>query len=407
MPDSILILTCGTGTAGKHSNLAAGLKRSVELLQPRALLLVPSAHSDSQAIADLVREAFPRLEHIRRSDSEQIRIEDPDDLFICRETIRRALQTVRPHLHSGERLVINPTSGTKQMSVGAALAALDEELGEIVFTVGERADGVVRTGSERIATFQTRRFLYERTLAQAEALFQAGACLAAARVLEPYRDIAEDTCETALCLHHWQHLHYQEARKIAAASNADTLVRLRRLFDELCKEPEPGGKRLADLAAGAERLYRWGMRDEALVRYYHVVEATARLRLTEHYDHLKPPYPLDALLAIPDIPRDFARRLKANSRDQTVHLTLHTLFEVLNALDDDEARAYFDDRDFQDLLRRRNDYVHAGRASPAEAVERLRQRTLTFLKNAAPQALLHTECTQLWPVNISPPAALD
>jgi hypothetical protein len=37
-----LILTVGTGTAGKHSNLAAGLRRTLELINPEKFWLIPS-----------------------------------------------------------------------------------------------------------------------------------------------------------------------------------------------------------------------------------------------------------------------------------------------------------------------------------------------------------------------------
>ncbi len=67
MPN-LLILTVGTGTAGRYSSIAEGLRRTIELISPRAFWLVPSTHSDSIAVADLVREGFATF---RPSSSEE------------------------------------------------------------------------------------------------------------------------------------------------------------------------------------------------------------------------------------------------------------------------------------------------------------------------------------------------
>src|ERR1035437_3713379 len=40
---SLLILTVGTGTAGKHSDVASGLARTLDLCTPRLFWLVPPA----------------------------------------------------------------------------------------------------------------------------------------------------------------------------------------------------------------------------------------------------------------------------------------------------------------------------------------------------------------------------
>jgi len=83
------------------------------------------------------------------------------------------------------------------MSVPATLAALDEEIGEIVFTVGERHDGVVKTGTERLVTFSTEQFFRERTLREAERLFKAGAYHGAALLLKEYGQAARDAHDLA------------------------------------------------------------------------------------------------------------------------------------------------------------------------------------------------------------------
>jgi hypothetical protein len=124
---SLLILTVGTGTTGRHSNLAQGLVNTLDQLRPRLFWLVPSASPDSTTLAEIVRDGSPAGCTFQPWSPTQLFrwIEQHDDLFVCRAALREVIHTARQQLRQGERLIVNPTSGTKQMSVAAALAALD------------------------------------------------------------------------------------------------------------------------------------------------------------------------------------------------------------------------------------------------------------------------------------------
>ncbi len=207
MPN-ILILTVGTGTAGRYSNLTAGLHRTIELLSPRQFWLIPSTDQDSLAIADLLADG--KSEYAGRFP-----LEAPDDLERCRQQIGQAIRNVRDTLQAGERLFVNPTSGTKQMTSAATLAALDEEIGDIVFTTGERADGVVKTGTECITSFDPADFFRERDLARAREFFDAGDFFAAERLLRPHNITLSREWANAHTCHHWRRLDYNCAKAYA------------------------------------------------------------------------------------------------------------------------------------------------------------------------------------------------
>ena len=183
----LLILTVGTGTAGKTSNLAQGLVNTLKKSAPRLYWLVPSISPDSIETANLIRENYPNG-FTKASHSDFFTIKNPDDIFECRNTMRSVIKEARQYLKEGEKLILNPTSGTKQMSAGATLAAIDEEIGEIVFTIGERADGVVKTGTERLIPFSSRLFLMERDMRIANELFRSGSYKATADILTPYKN---------------------------------------------------------------------------------------------------------------------------------------------------------------------------------------------------------------------------
>jgi hypothetical protein len=384
MNDCLLILTVGTGTAGMHSNLAQGLINTLLQLQPRLFWLVPSGHPESILTADLVRESAPAASRFRswQSTTPYCSIAEPDDLFVCRATLRQVIASARKSLEKSERLLVNPTSGTKQMSVAAALAALDEEVGEIVFTVGERCEGLVKTGTERLATFSTEQFFRERTLREAERLFQAGAYHGAALLLKEYGQAVHDEYDLATCLREWQRLNYEEARQIAADASASALVRLRHHLTQLARSQEESLLRLSDLMVSADNLLHWGDYEEALARYYRATELAAKLRLAEKH-HLRKPYKLSDLRdAVPSL----RVGLEANSRRGLCYLGLRQAMQVLQVLGDRFADDYFADNKLAELLNLRNETVagHGASAVFHHDVEAVRSQLTSLLQRHFP-----------------------
>lgn len=369
---SLLILTVGTGTTGQHSNLAQGLVNTLRQLRPRLFWLVPSTSPDSTTLAEIVRDGAPAGCTFQPWTPMQPfpQLEQHDDLFACRIALREVIHAARQQLRHGERLIVNPTSGTKQMSAAATLAALDEEIGEIVFTVGERADGVVKTGTERMASFSTGVFFAERALREAGRLFEAGAFDGAARLLEPYRSSPEtvQAHDVARCLHHWQRLDFKEARRVAAGSTAPRLVAVRSRLDALARSSELSLSVLAELLHSAAELRRWGAHEDSLARCYRALELAAKVRLAQAHD-IQPPYALETLgAAAPSL----EKKLRALARDGQCTLGLLLSFEVLDALGDALAGDYFNHRRLRDLLSLRNETI-AGHGtenvSPAQAEE--------------------------------------
>src|ERR1039457_1303235 len=114
---SLLILTVGTGTAGKHSDVASGLARTLDLCAPRLFWLLPRAAQNARPLPDPLRESVGGPGAFRPwSTAEPYRtIADPDDIHQCRTVLREVIAEARKQLKPGERLIVNPTSGTKQI----------------------------------------------------------------------------------------------------------------------------------------------------------------------------------------------------------------------------------------------------------------------------------------------------
>jgi hypothetical protein len=383
---TLLILTVGTGTKGDHSNLAQGLVNTLRQLRPRLFWLVPSASPDSVALAEIVRDGAPPGSTFQPWSSTQpfLHIKHHDDLFECRTVLREVIRAARQQLSPGERLLVNPTSGTKQMSVAATLAALDEEIGEIVFTVGERADGVVKTGTERLASFSTSQFFLERDLRTAAELFAAGAFFAAARVLKAYPEPeALRARETALCLHEWQRMNYAKAASHAARFSEELRAHLKRLADA----DEFSHSRLGDLLASADELARWGDHEEALARYYRAAEQAAKVRLAEAHA-LRPPYRLDAVLPLLPVGCRLADDFRRKARQGHILLTAQAAWDLLDTINDPMAAAYFADKPLQQGLNRRNEtmYGHGQATVEAAHTQAVAARLRALLRQHLPAA---------------------
>ena len=89
---SLLILTVGTGTAGKRSDVAQGLANTIRQVQPRKFWLVPSASEKSIPVADLIRETVADLESFApwSASAAYHAIANHDDIHGCRRFVKLA-----------------------------------------------------------------------------------------------------------------------------------------------------------------------------------------------------------------------------------------------------------------------------------------------------------------------------
>ncbi len=362
---NLLILTVGTGTAGQHSDLHAGLTATIRAIRPRRYWLAPSADRNSIAMAELIRDDCPDGFTPADEAAGFFVIPNYDDIFDCRAVMRQAIAAAKNHLRPDEKLLVNPTSGTKQMSAGATLAALDEEIGDLVFTVGKRADGVVKTGTERLVSFSTRDFFADRDLRAADLLFRNGAYSAAVRLLDRYADLpaAAKPRARALSMFEWQRLNYAPAAAHAA------------LFDQRAGEYLRGLARdveanrlslpvLCDLLHGADALRRWNDCEEAVARYYKALEYALRLRLAQALEKT-PPFKIQDLR--PLLPPKLINELRPRN-DGMIAPGMAWMLQALAHLGDPFAGACQADKALLGKFRLRNERVHDIRpVQPAEA----------------------------------------
>ena len=359
-----LILTVGTGTAGADSFVAQGLRTTVEILQPRRFWLLPSISAASIEVADYVREGLDTFAPWSAEAAYRL-FEEPDSLQACRTVVREVIQVARSELGPMERLLVNPTSGTKQMSSGATIAALDEKIGELVFTVGERSDGVVKTGTERLESFHADSYFAERDFQLARDLFNTGSFAAAASLLRPYPAIRAER-ELCALIHEWERSNYAGAFEIAKSGHHPAFPNLLNHLKPLTAEASRGGRPsayvTADLLNLAKRLFERREHEASLLTACKALEVGLRydfLQRTGLYE----PYRLSDLESLPGISLAKFNRLRANTQpDGTLFLGLRALGDLLHTQASPLAEVYQNKREIKDVVRIRNDRTHQIRA---------------------------------------------
>lgn len=316
----LLILTVGTGTQGRYSNLAQGLINTLEIEKPSAFWLIPSSSPDSIAVAELILDGCsPKLSmgfQKAPGCAKFITIANHDSLEEARRRTSEVIKLARSNF-PGKPIYVNPTSGTKQMSAGATLAALDESVNGISFTTGQRCDGVVKTGTETVTPFDAARWRAEKEALLAGQLWDlnlhhaSSAAFRAAAAHLGYDDVLRKRllalATLADAFASKANFHFSKATnqfREAAATLSTNLepdgtalhrlkceANLQRKACEKLKEAQ-GGKRdinlqkelLAEIIQNAHRTAKAGRYDDAACRIYRAMEMHLQIRLAEITD---------------------------------------------------------------------------------------------------------------------------
>lgn len=367
----VYIMTVGTGTAGRTSNLESGLARTIALRNPEITYLVPSANENSRLMADLVCE---------RLSAATVRIvegcfTDPDDLLRSRRELRGQFARIAAE-HPDAHLIVNPTSGTKQMTTAAVLAAVDLGIADIEYITGPREDGVVVTGKEEIRAIPPRCLVGYRAAADGRRLLAAGAYQAAGMLLEPYADLFPESLAACRTLGAWHRFAYREALR---AARGESLAPLRRTLASLADARNLSLERAADMLAFVDRSLDFGQVEEALAVLYRLAETMAGLRLRELGVEMEP-MTLSTVESAIFPPQRLTARLRACAEEGTGILRpgLALMLDLLVSTGDSVAEVLRERRTWELLqLRHETRYGHGTAFVAPELVCELRKRIRT------------------------------
>lgn len=286
-------------------------------------------------------------------------IENPDSLSQCRHVVREVIAAARQELKKNERLIVNPTSGTKQMSAAATVAALDENIGELVFTIGDRADGVVKTGTERLETFDATEYFAEQAFTNAKAMYEIGSFSSAAAILAPFAQFQNES-SFCRCLHEWERNNYSEATSIIKSSSHPARTNMLHHLDLLMDGSRAGAPSpaiVADLNRSAKHLQRIGELEWSIMRASKALEMGLRLELYNVLQISEPYRPSD-FDSISKQSTNLRKRIQANTKDNHVRLGFRDLVDVLLELQSPIAIDYQQSAIAKNCVQVRNSLAH-------------------------------------------------
>lgn len=305
------------------------------------------------------------LSELRQDQYEVVRIQDLDSLEACYHEALATLGKLRRDWPEA-RIVADYTGGTKSMTAGLAIAALDDERCEMNLVAGTRAD-LDRTRdrtqfAQPVAVWEVRARRQFREVSTRVARFDyAGAVslLEHIALMPVSRDLREAVrAWVAICrgLDAWDRFAHREARQLLEPYRP-RLVPHWIMLDALC-EPEPRDPYLQvdDLLFNAERRAEQGRYDDAVARAYRALELIAQNRLRAQYG-------IDTANVDPVKISDHAHTIAEQNRDQSgkIRLALVQAWDLLRAWGDDPLGAWFVSRkgELRALLEIRNGSILA------------------------------------------------
>ncbi|RMD79029.1 MAG: hypothetical protein D6820_08905 [Lentisphaerae bacterium] len=314
-------------------------------------------------------------------------LSDPDNIWKCREEFVEIIDHCRKVCPDSE-VILNPTSGTKQMTTAAVIAGLDMDLKMLHFITGQRRDGVVASGTEKTIHFSARQYMAGKIAQQAAKAIDLGAYPVAIEMLAGYRCEQPDLWEYAHCLQAWHRMDYATAQQ--AANNIHQGPAEWARFRDRLNQLNRGADcpiHAVDLYLAGKRLLKWGLYEESLARLYRMMEMIAQVRLDREYA-IRYPYKLSKMPK-ECIPVNAWNRMVSlrNENDNTITLGLVRLYQLLKWLGDPLGQRFESERElFLKMLHKRNtSYVGHSRQPVAQHdVEEVLKRSKPFLCELSP-----------------------
>jgi CRISPR-associated protein (TIGR02710 family) len=360
----------------------------------------------SQATVSVVSQVRDELERSGCTfKSELTLIDNENDLLHCNEKAEDAIKRVRGKGYKKDDVIVDYTGGTKNMSVALALASATEGYSFSYVGGNERTKngvGIVIDGHEAIFKsvnpwdFFAVNEKYDIALLFNN--FQLKAAMEIARQASEkstrYKTLFKKLGFIIDGYYHWDLLRHDDAierfkrARIEEISPYDdksvysfameTDKRIPYLKELAGFKGKPSIIYSKDLFANAERRFKEGKIDDAVLRLYRVLEMIAQERLMSQYE-IDTSNVLAEKIAI-DLKDEYVSKYK-DQRDGRIKIPLEACFRLLCALGDDIGKKYkSNESQFRDLQTSRNySYLtHGFRYSTVNTFQKLKDYVLGF-----------------------------
>lgn len=291
------------------------------------------------------RASIPKQANLNNDAYAVVSVESDDPY----DTYGKASRLIKDYLSEGHEVLVDYTGGTKSMSVGLALAGMENEGCTVSFIKGPRLDLVrVMDGMERVAMLPNKLYSF-RQYRLFDELIKSRDYVAASKVLEDLgrhghiEDEKQFERKTYLCrgFSAWDKFDYRNARQnISLYKELEDIAIYNKLIGKIVstldwhakwksdsnKNP-PGFVLVYDVLLNAERRALQGNYDDGVSRLYRAVEMYAQFCLRTGNPRLRSD-DLDISL----LPTDCKDIFRSKTEQNQVQIGLKDSFELLSRL---------------------------------------------------------------------------
>lgn len=345
-----MLITVGTGRTG--DDIASAICKSIENQNPEHIVFLTTVKSSTKTMPYIKENPI-----VSQKEIEEIKLSDPDDVerivTECNEKVKNLINKgITPDM-----IVADYTSGTKAMSAGLSIAAIENRLRSIIYVTGERGpDGRVISGTERFITLQPNRIFGESLLGDAIDMFntyQFDSCiqlLSSAKEIYRVPELMErfEFMESlAMAYQLWDRFYLTESYNKLREIKKSPFLKSYRISKQVHKNMEIlnreiedvfSSERMADLYENARRRGEVEKKfDDAVARLYRLCEYIAQFELNRYGLYLPEYFKKESVLAInynalnPSL-RDKYQKYAQNGK---LIMGLKASYELLNDLGDE------------------------------------------------------------------------
>ncbi|MEZ0329684.1 MAG: TIGR02710 family CRISPR-associated CARF protein [Dissulfuribacterales bacterium] len=346
------------------------------------------SHDTCNLIADI--EKTLTQDHEIHYKKEITLVDDVNELMHCYQKAEEAVSRILRHQYNKDKVIVDYTGGTKNMSVALALAAVTHGFSFSYVGGKDRTKdgiGIVKDGSEEVyQSINPWDFLALDEKKKIAAFINVADFKAAKDLLEELaskavknRAIFRKTGLIVELLYQWDLFNYKVACQIYRRKEltdlldsddpnikdfADHIFKLQSFLEVIVKnEGKPHKNLVLDIFANAERRYKQGKIDDAILRLYRLVEMMAQERLMSSYQ-------IDSsnvdLGKVPKNLREEFETRNADGKTGQIKIGLNASYRLLKELGDGLGTVFFDNKHiFENLQSARNlSYLAHGFSSP-------------------------------------------
>ena len=363
----ILFVTVGMGIRDKKDSLAGSILKSISDQNPDYTVFLCT--KDSTTTAQRVIE----LSENRLKFEENCKIYEDIDKEDINEAFNRIYTIMKEIVNEmdADSIVVNYTSGTKTMSVAAALAGILFKSDFIYVAVKKNEKGEPIPGTEKVIHLSPYSFMDEDTLKKISSYFSRYYIFTALELVSrlvsfPHRVCLKKVLEGYM---KWNLFEYDSAYEILSACDLNEVGHIFKdvnrfkkniQFLKACKGATDENLELKDLRVkyayilvdvflNAERTFEIGKYDDAVARLYRVLELIAQTELLRY--GYRDPISEDS---VKEEHKGIFMKYLTLLSGKEYRLPLYKKMELLKEMDSNVGKRFIEDDKIKTMLQYRN-----------------------------------------------------